>query len=76
MAGTTLLTHVNVVGREQGLYSVLVKDGQVETISKGDIPVDGQVELVNCRRKDGSSLWLSPVSLLCSISKRHKALAA
>ena len=63
----TLLINARLVGRPPGLYAVLVTDGRIEKIVDGDgLPHEpwGGVEAVECRQADGTSLFVSPVSLI------------
>jgi len=61
----TLFINARLVGRS-GIFAVLVTDGRIEKIVEGQGPPKelwGGVELVDCRQADGSSLFISPVSV-------------
>jgi len=63
----TLIINARLVGRPPSLHAVLVTDGRIEKIVEGDGPPDelwGGVEVVDCRQADGTSLFVSPVSLI------------
>lgn len=62
----TLFVNARIVGRPAGLYAVLVNNGRIESITLGEgqsTEVAPGAEVIDCGRSDGSSLWISPVSL-------------